>query len=48
MSAIENIVLELSINKDVLIDNEYINIKVIGRNYNILRIMSGLAACIYA
>lgn len=47
MSAMDNVVLKLKINKDVLIESEYINIKMIGRSYNILRIMSGLAACIY-
>jgi hypothetical protein len=47
MSMMENVVLKLHINKDVLIENEYINIKVIGRSYNILRVMSGMAACVY-
>jgi hypothetical protein len=47
MSVLEDVTLELAINRDVLINNNYIQVKVIGRSYNILRIFSGFGSVIY-
>lgn len=47
MSMLTDVKLELTINEDVFINSNYINIKIIGRNYNILRIFSGFGATIY-